>query len=150
MMKNGFYHSGVIVWIKNAGAIGFNDYKYKHEWIAKGKKPDAKTAQAIIYGWNAGTHTFFGDNEFDVWEMPRKAVNHYLHPTEKPDWLPMRAIRNSSKRGDIILDPFGGSGSVMAAAEKTGRRAFMIELDPKFCDVIRDRWERISAPKEEK
>lgn len=150
MLKSGFRHSGVIVWVKNAGAHGFNDYKYKHEWIAKSTKPDAKTAQAIIYGWAGGTHMFFGDNEFDVWEMPRKSVSHYLHPTEKPDWLPMRAIRNSSKRGDIILDAFGGSGSCMAAAHKTGRRAFMIELDPKFCDVIRDRWERLSAPKQEK
>lgn len=59
----------------------------------------------------------------------------------------MRALRNSTKRNDIVLDPFAGSGSTMAAAEKVGRRAFMIELDPKFCDVIRDRWERISKVK---
>ncbi len=147
MLSNGFYHSGMIIWVKPNGSHGFNDYKYKHEWIATGKKPDLKTAQAIIYGWSKGKHTFYGDNEFDVWEMPRKGVSRYLHPTEKPDWLPMRAIRNSTKRGDIILDPFGGSGSVMAAAEKTGRKAYMIELDPKFCDVIRDRWARIEKAK---
>ncbi len=147
LMKNGFYHSALIIWVKPGGALGWQDYKASHEQIISAKKPDAKTAQGIIYGWKAGTHTFFGDNEYDVWEMPRKAVNKYLHPTEKPDWLPMRAIRNSSKRGDIILDPFGGSGSVMAAAEKTGRRAFMIELDPQFCDVIRARWEKLSKAK---
>lgn len=143
MLAHGFHHSGVIIWVKPGGSPGFNDYQYKHEWIAKAKKPDTKTAQSIIYGWSQGKHSFFGDNEYDVWEMPRKATQNYRHPTEKPDWLPMRAIRNSTKRGDIILDPFAGSGSLMAAAEKTGRRAFMIELDPKFCDTIRDRWERI-------
>lgn len=147
MMLHGFHHSGVIIWVKPGSSHGFNDYKYKHEWIAKAKKPDAKTAQSIIFGWSQGKHTFFGDNEFDVWEMPRKAVQNYKHPTEKPDWLPMRAIRNSTKRGDIILDPFSGSGSVMSACEKTGRRAFMIELDPKFCDVIRARWAKIERSK---
>ncbi len=144
MLKNGFQHSGVIIWVKNVPSMGWNDYRYKHEWIAKAKKPDPKSAQGIIYGWKNGTHKFYGDNEFDVWEMPRKAVAHYLHPTEKPDWLAMRAMRNSTKRGDIILDPFGGSGSTMAAAEKVSRRACMIELDPRFCDVIRNRWERIN------
>lgn len=144
MLKNGFQHSGVIIWVKNVPSMGWNDYRYKHEWIAKAKKLDPKSAQGIIYGWKNGTHKFYGDNEFDVWEMPRKAVAHYLHPTEKPDWLAMRAMRNSTKRGDIILDPFGGSGSTMAAAEKVGRRACMIELDPRFCDVIRNRWERIN------
>lgn len=148
MLLNGYYHSGVIIWVKPNSSNGFNDYKYKSEWIAKAKKTDAKTAQAIIYGWKEGKHIFYGDNEFDVWEMPRKATQNYKHPTEKPDWLPMRAIRNSTKRSDIILDPFAGSGSVMAAAEKTGRRAFMIELDPKFCDVIRARWERIVKTRE--
>ncbi len=147
MLINGFQHSGVIIWVKNVPSMGWNDYRYKHEWIARAKKPDPKTAQGIIYGWKSGTHKFHGDNEFDVWEMPRKAVSRYLHPTEKPDWLSMRALRNSTKRNDIVLDPFAGSGSTMAAAEKVGRRAFMIELDPKFCDVIRDRWERISKVK---
>jgi DNA modification methylase len=148
MFQNGFQHSGVIIWVKNVPSMGWNDYRYKHEWIARAKKPDPKTAQSIIYGWKEGTHKFYGDNEYDVWEMPRKAVAHYLHPTEKPDWLAMRALRNSTKRNDIVLDPFGGSGSTMAAAEKVGRRAYMIELDPKFCDVIRNRWERINKIKQ--
>ncbi len=142
MLSNGFRHSGVIIWVKNVPSMGWNDYRYKHEWIAKAKKPDPKTAESIIYGWKTGTHTFFGDNEYDVWEMPRKATARYLHPTEKPDWLAMRALRNSTKRNDIVLDPFAGSGSTMMAAEKVGRRAYMIELDPKFCDVIRNRWEQ--------
>lgn len=148
MLQNGFQHSGVIIWVKNVPSMGWNDYRYKHEWIAKAKKPDPKTAESIIYGWKEGTHVFYGDNEYDVWDMPRKAVTKYLHPTEKPDWLPMRAVRNSTKRGEIVLDPFSGSGSVMSACEKTGRKAYMIEMDPKFCDVIRDRWDRIEKAKQ--
>lgn len=148
MLKNGFYHSGVIIWVKNHYTHGFMDYHHKHEWIAKAEKKDAKVADGIIYGWKEGKHTFYGENEYDVWEMPRRASNRN-HPTEKPDWLIMRAIRNSTKRGDIILDPFSGSGSVMSACEKTGRRAFMIELDPKYCDVIRARWDRIIKSRQE-
>jgi DNA modification methylase len=134
ILKNEFHHSGLIIWVKNVPSMGWNDYRYKHE--------------SIIYGWKNGTHSFYGDNEYDVWEMPRKATARYLHPTEKPDWLAMRALRNSTKRNDIVLDPFAGSGSTMTAAEKVGRRAYMIELDPKFCDVIRDRWERVSKQKQ--
>ena len=152
MLKNGFQHSTVIIWVKTNMGIPWmangSDYKAKHEWIAKAKKPDPKTAESIIYGWKTGTHEFKGENnEFDVWEMPKKATAKYLHPTEKPDWLPMRAMRNSTDRNDIVLDPFSGSGSVMAAADKCGRRAYMIELDPKFCDVIRDRWDRMEKAK---
>lgn len=149
MLKNGFYHSGVIIWVKNNATFGFNDYNYKHEWIAKAKKPEPKMAESIVYGWKEGTHHFYADNEFDVWEMPRRTANRN-HPTEKPDWLIMRAIRNSTKRGDIVLDCFSGSGSVMSACEKTGRRAFMIELDPKYCDAIRRRWDSIQKSKQEK
>lgn len=146
LKKHGFEHSGVIIWVKNVASMGWNDYRYKHEWIVKAKKgkpEEKKKGLGFIYGWKkGGKHDFFGDKgEFDVWEMPRKAVTKYLHPTEKPDWLPMRAIRNSTKRDGIVLDPFAGSGSTMEAAEKTGRRAFLIEYDPKFCDVIRRRYE---------
>lgn len=147
--KAGFENHGVIIWVKNSPVLGWRDYATKHEWIAKAKRPEgARKAGGIVYAWKKGeTHDFYNRGEFDVWDMPRKATMQYLHPTEKPDWLPMRAIRNSTKRDEIILDPFAGSGSVMAAAEKTGRRAFMIELDPKFCDVIRDRWDRIEKAK---
>ena len=137
--------AGLIVWVKNNTTMGYNDYRYKHEFITKTKtkKRLRKRAEFIAYVkrqqgaiWNGGR------DEADVWEGPRKDVNSYLHPTEKPDWLPMRAIKNSSTRGGIILDPFAGSGSTLAAAQKTGRRAFLVELDPLFCDVIRHRWDK--------
>lgn len=79
-------------------------------------------------------------NEKTVWELKKEARNDY-HPTQKPVELPERAITNSSKQGDEILDLFGGSGSTLIACEKTGRTARLMELDPKYCDVIVKRWQ---------
>jgi DNA modification methylase len=70
-----------------------------------------------------------------------KPIRNDLHPTMKPVALVERALRNSSKTGDIVLDPFGGSGSTLIACEKTGRQARLIELDPRYCDVIVQRWQ---------
>jgi DNA modification methylase len=75
-----------------------------------------------------------------VWFVD-KPVRNDLHPTMKPVALVERAIRNSSKSRDIVLDPFGGSGSTLIACEKTGRQARLVELDPKYCDVIVQRWQ---------
>ena len=76
----------------------------------------------------------------DVWFFDKPARND-LHPTMKPVALVERAIRNSSKSRDIVLDPFGGSGSTLIACDKTGRQARLVELDPKYCDVIVQRWQ---------
>ena len=78
-----------------------------------------------------------------VWEVD-KDVETY-HPTQKPVELPRRAIENSSRRGEIVLDPFGGSGSTLLAAEQTGRRCFTVELDPAYCDVILSRWVQMTC-----
>jgi DNA modification methylase len=78
-----------------------------------------------------------------VWFFDKPARND-LHPTMKPVALVQRAIRNSSKTRDIVLDPFGGSGSTLIACEKAGRQARLIELDPKYVDVIIQRWQRYS------
>jgi DNA modification methylase len=75
-----------------------------------------------------------------VWHYDKPAKND-LHPTMKPVALVERAIRNSSKTRDIVLDPFGGSGSTLIACEKTGRQARLVELDPRYCDVIVPRWQ---------
>lgn len=79
-------------------------------------------------------------NEKTVWELKKESKNTY-HPTQKPVELPERAINNSSKAGDIVLDSFGGSGTTLIAAEKNGRVARLMELDPKYCDVIVKRWQ---------
>jgi DNA modification methylase len=79
-------------------------------------------------------------NEKTVWELKKESINTY-HPTQKPVELPERAITNSTKQGDSVLDLFGGSGSTLIACEKIGRLARVMELDPKYCDVIVKRWE---------
>lgn len=143
----GFYFSGVIIWVKNNQGIPWSsngsDYKKKHEWIAKGKKTYKQKGISMLYGWKKSGHMFNGNNnEFDVWEMPKKNNDEYLHPTEKPEWLIMRAIKNSSIVNQTILDLFGGSGSTMMACVKTNRINRSMELDPKFCHVILERLQR--------
>jgi len=98
--------------------------------------------EPILYGWRDGNDRFWcgARDQGDVWFIDRTSKND-LHPTMKPVALVERAIRNSSKTRDLILDPFGGSGTTMVACEKTGRRARLIELDPKYVDVIVRRWQ---------
>jgi DNA modification methylase len=128
--------STFIIWAKNTFTLGRADYQRQYE--------------PILYGWGADKkHYWCGDrDQADVWEY-NKPVKNDLHPTMKPVELVERAINNSSKLGDIVLDGFGGSGSTLIAAEKTGRVARLIELDPKFCDVIVKRWEDYTGKKAE-
>lgn len=141
---HGFKFSGVIIWVKESASMGWNDYRYRHEWIMKGEKGTKKKGVPILYGWKRGKH-YFRDtrDETDVWEVPRKASGKYFHPTEKPVWLPMKAIQNSTRPGEIVLDLFGGSGSTMIGADLTNRVCYTCELDPKFVDVIIRRWENL-------
>ena len=103
-------------------------------------------AEPILYGWNKGKH-YFAESRFeaDVWMAKRRAGNTMVHPTQKPLEICGRAIRNSSQRGEIILDLFGGSGSTLISAEKEGRTAYLMELDPKYVDVIVKRWEAFTG-----
>lgn len=128
--------STFIIWAKNTFTLGRADYQRQYE--------------PILYGWGADKkHYWCGDrDQADVWEY-NKPVRNDLHPTMKPVELVERAINNSSKLGDIVLDGFGGSGSTLIAAEKNGRVARLIELDPKFCDVIVKRWEEYTGRKAE-
>jgi DNA modification methylase len=144
MLNSGFEFSSTIVWVKQSFAIGWGDYKKQYEQVMRAKKSKTK-AEPIIYGWKKGErHLFYGDNnESDVWEMPRKAITKMAHPTEKPEWLIMRAIKNSSRVGQVVADFFGGSGSTLFAAHKLQRTCYLMELDPRWCDVIRKRWEKV-------
>ncbi|MCM1323408.1 MAG: site-specific DNA-methyltransferase [Acetobacter sp.] len=128
--------STFIIWAKNTFTLGRADYQRQYE--------------PILYGWNAKQKRYWcGDrDQSDVWEY-NKPVRNDLHPTMKPVELVERAINNSSCVGDVILDGFGGSGSTLIAAEKTGRKARLVELDPKFCDVIVKRWEEYTGKKAE-
>ena len=96
----------------------------------------------MLYGWREGRDHYWcgARDQGDFWHYDKPARND-LHPTMKPVALVERAIRNSSKTRDIVLDPFGGSGSTLIACQKTGRQARLIELDPKYVDVIIQRWQ---------
>ena len=120
--------STFIIWAKNTFTLGRADYQRQYE--------------PILYGWPEGQNRHWcGDrDQGDVWNI-KKPQRNDLHPTMKPVELVERAIRNSSRPGDIVLDPFGGSGTTLIAADKTGRIGWLIELDPKYVDVIVRRWQ---------
>jgi len=128
----GGYWSTFLIWVKNHFTLGWGDYRRQYE--------------PILYGWRKGNkHHWCGDrNQGDAWLINRPAANRE-HPSMKPVELVERAIRNSSKSRDTILDPFGGSGTTLIACEKTGRQARLIELDSKYCDVIVRRWEEFTG-----
>jgi DNA modification methylase len=121
----GFRVACVITWAKPNFAISFADYNQQTEFC--------------LYGWKQanGKHSWYGPtNESTLWEIKRDPTREYIHPTQKPVALAARAIKNSSKRDDRVLDLFLGSGSTLIAAESLERRCFGIELDPKYIDAI--------------
>ena len=120
--------STFIIWAKNTFTLGRADYQRQYE--------------PILYGWpEGGERHWCGDrDQGDVWQIKKPQKND-LHPTMKPVELVERALRNSSRPGNVVLDPFGGSGTTLIAADKSGRIARLIELDPKYADVIVRRWQ---------
>ena len=113
-----------IVWDKKSIGLGNSNYRPQHEFI-----------------FYCGGQWYGDKSESDVWYMSRGNTGAYVHPTQKPVELVERALNNSSKAGDIVIDCFGGSGSTLIACEKTNRHARLMELDPKYCDVIIKRWQ---------
>ena len=130
----GGHWSTFIMWAKNTFSLGRSDYQRQYE--------------PILYGWKEGNKHFWcgARDQGDVWFFNKPRTND-LHPTMKPVELVQRAIENSSKTRDIILDLFGGSGTTMIAAEKTNRTAVLLELDPLYCDVIVRRWQAFTGRK---
>jgi DNA modification methylase len=124
--------STFVIWAKNTFTLGRADYQRQYE--------------PILYGWKDGTDHYWcgARDQGDVWFFDKPAKND-LHPTMKPVALVERAIRNSSKSRDIVLDLFGGSGTTMIAAERAGRRARLVELDPRYVDVIVRRWQETTG-----
>jgi DNA modification methylase len=123
----GGHWSTFVVWAKNTFTMGRSDYQRQYE--------------PILYGWKEGSKHYWcgARDQGDIWFV-KKPVSNDIHPTMKPVELVERAIQNSSKSRDTILDPFGGSGTTLIACEKTGRQARLIELEPKYCDVICQRY----------
>jgi DNA modification methylase len=128
----GGHWSTFVIWAKNTFTLGRSDYQRQYE--------------PILYGWKDGADHYWcgARDQGDVWFID-KATKNDLHPTMKPVELVERAIRNSSKSRDIVLDPFGGSGTTLIAAERAGRRARLIELDPRYVDVIVQRWQQATG-----
>jgi DNA modification methylase len=108
------------------------------EWIGPGAMHYRPRHEFLFYC--RGTRWFGGRAEGDVWTFPRDAAAAYLHPTQKPVALIERAIGNSTAAGDVVLDVFGGSGSTLVACARMKRVARLVELDPRYCDVIVERW----------
>lgn len=136
MMSSGFKLAECLVWVKNAFVMGRQDYHWKHE--------------PVLYGWKPGaSHYFINDRSQSTVLEFDKPIRNEDHPTMKPIDLIAYLINNSSKKDEIVLDLFGGSGTTMIACEQTNRKAFIMELDPRYCDVIVDRWEKFTNQKAE-
>lgn len=134
----GLYFSQAVIWVKEHPVLTRKDFMGNHEWC--------------FYGWREGAaHVFLGPNNVtDVWSVKKVSPQAMIHLTEKPVELAVRAMQYSSRPGEHVLDLFGGSGSTLIAAEQTGRKAFLMEIDPLYCDVIVQRWEQFTGRKAER
>ena len=128
----GFKIKNCIVWDKKSIGLGLSHYRPQHEFI-----------------FYCGEQWYGDKSQSDVWYMSRGGTTKYVHPTQKPVELITKALNNSSKNEDVIIDCFGGSGSTLIACEKLNRKARVMELDPKYCDVIVKRWEQFTGKKAE-
>lgn len=134
LVEAGWLLKQCLVWVKQQFVMGRQDYHWQHE--------------PILYGWMPGaSHHWFGNRkQSTVWQFDRP-MRSLEHPTMKPVEMILHALLNSSKKDDLVLDFFGGSGSTLIACEKTKRRCFTMELDPKYCDVVVSRWEKYTGEK---
>jgi DNA modification methylase len=135
LKQHGLYFSQAIVWNKLAPVLSRKDFLGAFE--------------LCFYGWKEGAgHKFYGPNNVpDIWEVKKVSSQESIHLTQKPVELATRAITYSSLKGQTVLDLFGGSGSTLIAAEQTGRRAFVMEIDGLYCDTIVQRWEQFTGKK---
>jgi DNA modification methylase len=128
----GGHWSTFVIWSKHHFTLGRADYQRQYE--------------PILYGWPQGSKHFWcgARDQGDVWNIARPLANRE-HPTMKPVELVERAIQNSSRVGDVVLDPFAGSGTTLIACARQRRKARLVELDPTYTDVICRRWQQYSG-----
>jgi DNA modification methylase len=138
LAANGLFFSQAIIWNKLHPVLTRKDYLGCFE--------------LAFYGWREGAgHKFYGPtNARDLWEIKKVSPQCMVHLTEKPVELAVRALQYSSRPGEHVCDLFGGSGSTLIAAEHTGRKAFVMEIDAAYCDVIVQRWENLTGRKAER
>ena len=137
LLQNDYHWSSTIIWNKDHLVLSRKDYHTKYE--------------PLWYGWKgdkARLCPLDDRKQSDVWDIDRPTVSE-LHPTTKPIGLVARAMGNSSRRDDVTLDLFGGSGSTLIAAEQLNRTCYMMELDPRYCDGIIQRYENLTGQKAE-
>jgi DNA modification methylase len=134
----GLYFSQALIWVKEHPVLTRKDFMGNHEWC--------------FYGWREGAaHHFFGPAKVtDVWSVKKVNPQSMVHLTEKPVELAVRAIQYSSRPKENVLDSFGGSGSTLIATEQTGRRVFLMELDPLYVDIIVNRWQHFTGRQAER
>jgi len=139
LKESELYFSQMVIWVKEHPVLTRKDFMGNHEWC--------------FYGWKEGAAHYFNPeihNATDVWSIKKVNPQSMVHLTEKPVELAVRAMTYSSRPSENVLDLFGGSGSTLIAAEKTGRRAFLMELDALYADVIVRRWEEFTGKKAER
>ena len=138
LKATGLYFAQAIIWDKQHPVLTRKDFMGAHEWG--------------FYGWREGAaHQFLGPhNATDLWHVKKVNPQSMIHLTEKPVELAVRAIQYSSRAGENVLDLFGGSGSTLIGCEQTDRKAFLMELDPPYCDVIIERWQKFTGKKAER
>ena len=132
LRDHGYHWSATVIWVKDQFVLGRSKFHRRYE--------------PIWYGWHGGSTSSFGSRRDldDVWEIPRPRKSED-HPTMKPVEVPARAISYSSRKGQLIFDPFLGSGTTLIASEQLGRVCYGLELDPGYCDVIVSRWEKLTG-----
>ena len=131
-VDSGWKLSQTLIWVKNQIILSRQDYHWQHE--------------PILYGWKEGeSHSWYGGRTQSTLLRANKPLKSKDHPTMKPVSLIMRMLTNSSQPGDRVLDPCGGSGSTLIACEKLKRHALLMEIDPKYCDVIIRRWQQFTG-----
>lgn len=133
LFKKYYELSNMIIWNKGGGGIGDLEHTFSTDY------------EIILCSNNGAKIT--GKRIGSVWNIPKDNANDYIHATQKPVKLSATAIENTTSKDNIVLDVFGGSGSTLIACEQLGRRCFMMELDPKYCDVIINRWENLTQQK---
>lgn len=135
LLESDLHFPQMVVWVKQHPVMNRKDFM-GNQWC--------------FYGWKEGSAHYFHPeihNATDVWEVKKVNPQSMIHLTEKPVELAVRAMTYSSKPKENVLDLFGGSGSTLIAAEHTERKAFLMEIDPPYCDVIVKRWEQFTGNK---
>lgn len=150
----GFKIRQCLIWVKNSLVLGRQDFQWKHEPCLYGENPldfpltgefDDDECQPCLYGWKDGRHYWFKNRKQTTvlyFDKPQKSAEH---PTMKPVPLFDYEMKCNTKLGQIVLDLFGGSGTAIIAAEQNERTAYVMEFDPRYVDVIIDRWETFTG-----